>query len=196
MASIFDVAKCILDIKGTVSSYELQKLCYYCQAWSLALGEGQMFPEVFEAWPHGPVCRTLFAAHRGEFHVKKSDIAKGNIDNIPPKMMDVILSVLDVYSGLNGDDLEKLTHTEDPWIIARHGLPETARCSETISENIMQDFYRKSDKYDAVDNALLLHRAKRRAETNARTFSFEEVFNMSGLTEDDLLNAEDVEIES
>lgn len=35
-----------------------------------------------------------------------------------------------------------------------------------------------------------------KAETNARTFSFEEVFNMSGLTMNDLLNAEDVEIES
>ena len=69
-------------------------------------------------------------------------------------------------------------------------------CSETISENSKKDFYRKSDKYDAVDNALLLHRAKRRAKTSARTFSFEEVFNMSGLTMDDLLNAEDVEIES
>jgi len=145
MASIFDVAKCILDIKGTVSSYELQKLCYYCQAWSLALGEGAMFSEKFEAWPHGPVCRALFAAHKGEFHVKNSDIAKGNIDNIPPKMKDVILSVLDIYSGLSGKDLEHLTHTEDPWINARHGLPEAAYCSETISEDIMRDYYRNSD---------------------------------------------------
>ncbi len=35
-----------------------------------------------------------------------------------------------------------------------------------------------------------------KAENNARTFSLEEVFNMSGLTLDDLLDTEDVEIES
>ena len=52
MASIHDIAKCILDIKGNISSYELQMLCFYCQAWSLALGEGRMYPERFEAWRH------------------------------------------------------------------------------------------------------------------------------------------------
>ena len=57
MASVFDVAKYILNNKGRMSTWKLQKLCYYSQAWSLAWTETPLFEEDFEAWKNGPVCR-------------------------------------------------------------------------------------------------------------------------------------------
>ena len=39
MASVFDVAKYILQKSGSMSTWKLQKLCYYSQAWSLAWTE-------------------------------------------------------------------------------------------------------------------------------------------------------------
>ena len=35
VANVFDVAKYILEKEGKLSTMKLQKLCYYCQAWSL-----------------------------------------------------------------------------------------------------------------------------------------------------------------
>lgn len=36
VAAVFDVAKYILEKQGRMSTWKLQKLCYYSQAWSLA----------------------------------------------------------------------------------------------------------------------------------------------------------------
>lgn len=60
MANVFDVAKYILEVKGTMSTMKLQKLCYYAQAWSLVWDDKPLFGEEFEAWANGPVCRELF----------------------------------------------------------------------------------------------------------------------------------------
>ena len=47
MASVFDVAKYILKQAGEMSTWKLQKLCYYSQAWSLAWTEHELFSEEF-----------------------------------------------------------------------------------------------------------------------------------------------------
>lgn len=50
MATVFDVAKYILDRCSEMSTWKLQKLCYYSQAWHLAWTEKSIFGEDFEAW--------------------------------------------------------------------------------------------------------------------------------------------------
>lgn len=197
MTSIFDVAKYILGKKGTITSWELQKLCYYCKAWSLALGEGEMFPEKFEAWKDGPACRSLFAEHRGNFQVNILDIRRGSVENIAPNSLDVVNSVVDAYQNMDGRMLRKQTHSEDPWIIARHGLSDNENCSNVIDEDIMRKYYRNSSMFDSIDDLMLKHRTIRRINTkNEKTYSFLEVVNMLGLTAEDIENAEDVDIES
>ena len=195
MASIFDVAKYILNAKGEITSWELQKLCYYCKAWSLALGEGEMFPEKFEAWKDGPACRSLFAEHRGNFNVTLMDIRKGDRDNLSPNSIDVINAVIDAYKDMDGMDLRKQTHGEAPWRIARNGLPEFAPCDNEINEDVMRDFYRHSDKFDLIDDLVLEHKALRRMAANSKTYTFAEVMEHLGITAEDIENAEDVEIE-
>lgn len=64
MANVFDVAKYILEKLGTLSTMKLQKLCYYCQAWSLVWDDTPLFDEKFEAWANGPVCRNCFSHKR------------------------------------------------------------------------------------------------------------------------------------
>ena len=52
MANVFDIAKYIIEKKGTngrMSTMKLQKLCYYAEAWSL-VWEAPLFEEDFEAW--------------------------------------------------------------------------------------------------------------------------------------------------
>jgi uncharacterized phage-associated protein len=49
MPNIFDIAKYILTaIGGEVSTMKLQKLCYYCQALSLACEGKPLFAEDFK----------------------------------------------------------------------------------------------------------------------------------------------------
>ena len=50
MATVFDVAKYILEKKGTMSTMKLQKLCYYSQAWSLVWDDQPLFNEDFESF--------------------------------------------------------------------------------------------------------------------------------------------------
>ena len=58
--TIIDVANYILDKMGELTTMKLQKLTYYCQAWSLAWDEKPLFEDDFEAWANGPVSRKLY----------------------------------------------------------------------------------------------------------------------------------------
>jgi uncharacterized phage-associated protein len=73
MATVFDVAACILTKRGGMTAWKLQKLIYYSQAWSLVWDERPLFNERIEAWANGPVCPDLYAAHRGAFMVTQID---------------------------------------------------------------------------------------------------------------------------
>ena len=60
MISVSDVAQYILSKKGSMPVMKLQKLVYYCQAWSLVWDDAPLFSESIEAWANSPVCRILF----------------------------------------------------------------------------------------------------------------------------------------
>ena len=140
MATVFDVAKYILQKRGRLSTMKLQKLCYYAQAWSLVWNDAPLFDEDFEAWANGPVCPELFAFSKGEFSVD-SDEMKGNIEHLSKKMKKSINKVLEYYGGKNAQWLSQLTHMEDPWIEARDGLPQGAKCNAVISKESMAMYY-------------------------------------------------------
>lgn len=59
MASVYDVATYILEKQGAMTTWKLQKLVYYSQAWSLVWDDDVLFPEEIEAWANGPVVREL-----------------------------------------------------------------------------------------------------------------------------------------
>ena len=69
VVSVDDVAAYILSRKGPMSAMKLQKLVYYCQAWSLVWDDAPLFREPIEAWANGPVCPPLWERHRGRFEL-------------------------------------------------------------------------------------------------------------------------------
>lgn len=143
MANIFDVAKYILAKNGSMSTMKLQKLCFYSQAWSLVWDDCELFPEEFEAWANGPVCKELFFKHQGEFSVGETNTANYNLsdDGISDTQKDTINTVLDYYGDKNGQWLSTLTHMEDPWKEARRGVPDGAACDRVISKESMGMYY-------------------------------------------------------
>lgn len=139
-ASVSDVARYVLKWLGATSAMKLEKLVYYCQAWSLVWDERPMFRERIEAWASGPVTPALYVQHRGKFTVVEDDIP-GNPDNLDQDALDTIGAVIEFYGEKTAQWLSDLTHKEDPWADARKGLPDGARSQEEITLAAMGEYY-------------------------------------------------------
>ena len=142
MAMVFDVAKYILEKQGTMSTMKLQKLCYYAQAWSLVWDDEELFPEEFEAWANGPVCRALYNAHQGLFKISSHDIPSDKLTNtLTENQKDTIDHVLEHYGKQDAQWLSTLTHMEAPWRDARKDCAPGQRCDNIITKASMVEYY-------------------------------------------------------
>ena len=142
MHSIFDVAKYILNKKGSMTTMKLQKLCYYAQAWSLAWDGKPLFKEDFQAWANGPVCQEVFSAHRGRFELPEDFFdTRGNTDVFDVDEIETLDVVLDSYGDKGSQWLSELTHQEAPWRLARAGVAPGERCNTVIEKEDMQEYY-------------------------------------------------------
>lgn len=139
MVSVFDVADYILENAGPMTAMKLQKLVYYCQAWSLVWDEEPLFRESIEAWANGPVVPDLYRAHRGEFEL--SSINGGDRSKLDAKQVDTIQAVINAYGDKTSQWLSDLTHIEDPWKNAREGIPAGTRSQVEISHASMIEYY-------------------------------------------------------
>lgn len=139
MATVFDVAKYILLKSGRMTTVKLQKLVYYCQAWSLVWEEKPLFDEKIEAWMNGPVTPVLFNYHKGKFYI--SQCRKGNVDNLSTVEKESIDAVLKYYGDKSAQWLIDLTHLEDPWREARAGCAIGEKCKNEITLDSMMNYY-------------------------------------------------------
>src|SRR6266567_7157103 len=108
--------------KIEITNLKLQKLLYYCQAWYLAIQDRPLFGERIEAWVHGPVVPPVFGSLKD---YRWNPIpSPGDVEERDPVVLDHVHEVLEAYGDLSGQQLEALTHREDPWRSARKGFPE------------------------------------------------------------------------
>lgn len=138
MVSVHDVAAYILKKEGPMTAMKLQKLIYYCQAWSLVWDEAPLFRSRIEAWANGPVVPDLYARHRGMFKVSEWD---GNPASLNQKQKDTIDGVLKFYGDKPSQWLSDLTHQEDPWRQARAGCHPNERGCNIITHAAMAEYY-------------------------------------------------------
>ena len=145
--SILDVASWFLS-KEAMTHKKLQKLCYYVQAWGLALYNKELIDSEFQAWVHGPVSRELYNKYRSNGW---EDIPK--LESFQPcntqffsdeKNLHLLDSVWLTYGDKSGNELEALTHQEAPWINARKKaeVKENEPCNEIILSDDMKVFYK------------------------------------------------------
>jgi uncharacterized phage-associated protein len=137
--SVYDVAAYIVKKTGQISTMKLQKLIYYCQAWSLVWDEKPMFKEKIEAWANGPVVRELFNQHKGLFIIES--IPLGNPDLLDKDSKETVDSIVEFYGKYSAQQLIEMAHSEKPWKNARVGLDESERGSKEISRESMQEYY-------------------------------------------------------
>jgi len=138
--SVFDVAQYILDQRGRMTTWKLQKLVYYSQAWSLVWDDGPLFNERIEAWANGPVVPALYEKHRGYFTVTQ---VGGDPSRLDRDQRETIDAVLREYGAKRSHWLADLTHREEPWRMARQraGLTVGVRGNAKIMPGDMADYY-------------------------------------------------------
>jgi len=137
--NVFDVAEYILKKCGQMTAMKLQKLVYYCQAWSLVWDEKPLFPEKVFAWANGPVVYELFKCHQGQYSV--SSLGQGDPKKIGGPQEATITAVLEAYGDRTSQWLSDLAHMEEPWKAARKGLPDNYRGFNEITLDSMMEYY-------------------------------------------------------
>ena len=123
-----------------MSAMKLQKLCYYCQAWSLVWDDEPLFHENIEAWINGPVIPALYQKHKGIFKLDKNFFGD-NHSTLTETQKETINTVCETYAKLNAQQLSDLTHNEAPYQIARKNLLPTERGHKIISLADMSEYY-------------------------------------------------------
>lgn len=138
---IQNVAEFILSELGPMSTMKLQKLCYFSQGWSLAWTSLALFPEEFQAWANGPVCRDLYTLHRGEYSIETLEVEGGAM--LTREQRKMIRAVLKSYGKMSGFQLSQLTHKGKPWKSVRDesGLRDGDRSNATITKKAMKDYF-------------------------------------------------------
>ena len=148
--TVFDIANWFLQ-KSPMDHKKVQKLCYYAQAWSLALNDKKLIAGDFEAWVHGPVSRSLWDALRGYGYSDIDSFALKQRAKALDEETDLFLErVWATYKDLNGFQLETLTHRESPWVTAREGLSSCEPSNRIIDNQLMKSYYRSIISADGV----------------------------------------------
>lgn len=142
MPKVFDVAKYILHKSGRLTTWKLQKLCYYSQAWSLVWDEEPLFNERIEAWLNGPVIPALYQRHKGRFYVSRENIS-GDPSKLTTQQKETTDVVLESYGKKSSSWLSELTRSEPPWQNARQcaNLGCTERGDAEITLGEIADYY-------------------------------------------------------
>ena len=137
--TIFDVAECILSKTGSISSMVLEKLSYYCLVWSLVWFDKPIFQNKFQAWVDGPVCNDLFQKHKKKRVVSANSLNSNHVFNEFEKL--IMDSVISIYGKENGEFLSSLTHNEKPWRLTRGNIPDNARSTKIITNDLIKESY-------------------------------------------------------
>ncbi|CDN31853.1 Uncharacterized phage-associated protein [Mucinivorans hirudinis] len=132
------------DDSASLINLKLQKLLYYIQAWSYGINGKAMFEGEFQAWVHGPVNREIY----DRFNPTKYLYSEINLEDriktdvkIDEETAEFIDFILENYLKYSGAELERLSHSELPWIQTRGKIGAYDRCEECISEELLISYY-------------------------------------------------------
>lgn len=137
-----------------MSPKKLQKLLYYAYAWTITLQnedtenlENKLFDEKFEAWVHGPVIPSVYQEYRKYGYNNITERPEENVV-FDEEIEDILNQVWTEYGHYTGNQLESITHQEDPWKIARGDCSPLERCNTIISDESIFNYYIRNVEYD------------------------------------------------
>jgi len=141
--NIKELANYLLS-KNSMTNKKLQKMIYYITGWHVALLDKDLIPhDNFEAWVHGPVCPDLYHKYKNYGWKDIPKIFDYSCTEISVDSKELIDEVIERYGDYSGDDLEALSHQEQPWLEAREGLEEWHPSTKIISKEVMRKYFLK-----------------------------------------------------
>ena len=144
----------VIKSEYDITNLSLQTLLYSFKAFGYVFLKRDLLPEECEAWVHGPVFPVIYEKYkqfgRMVIHEEMDEIA---IDSLLPQeereVMDYVLQCFGIY---NGGVLREMTHREEPWCRARQGLGDTERCTNTIHNEDIDQYFEKMDRVYNLHN--------------------------------------------
>lgn len=144
---------------------KLQKLLYFAHAWYLAYFDKPLFEEDFEAWPWGPVVRTVYIQTKdyGRDTVTEKlwelgKTADGRFDlvqpeGVPENLKRFIEAVWNAHKKFTGVQLSNATHAPgEPWTIIKDKIGTDSK--PTIPNDLIASVYRaKLERARAGDDS-------------------------------------------
>lgn len=150
---IDDVIKYLLNKCVDVTPLSLQKLLYYAQSFNKVFFREFLFSNDCEAWVHGPVYRKIYNKYSSfgynTIEEDTDEFTDINLSDSETQLLDSIVDNLGCYSG---KVLEKMTHTETPWLKTREGLGENIACNRIIEKDLIEEYFEKIRcKYNMIN---------------------------------------------
>ena len=148
--SVLEVANWFLN-KERMDQKKLQKLCYFAYSWYLYYFNdiengitNRLFKNDIQGWVHGPVSYELY---RG-FPFKGMELltpAKGygSVPETDTLTVDILNDVYETYKKYTGNQLEAMTHMEDPWIESRSGLNPYEPGKKVLRDETIFNYFSK-----------------------------------------------------
>jgi len=134
------IGKYFLSKNSELTDIQIQKLVYYAYSWYMVKNNGKkLFEENPQAWVHGPVFRSLFDNMKD--YKKFSDISEAK--KLEKDITSFLNLIYDMYGDYSGNELEKMTHAETPWIKARNGLKPHEHSQNIICDEDILECYGK-----------------------------------------------------
>ena len=144
MITVEAVAKLIISFRDDITNKKLQKLSYYVYAWYLTIYNDLIADIEFEAWEHGPVCRKIYNLYK-RYGWNTIPRYEGFI-LVDDDVVKFVKSVLMYYGDMDAEELEELTHKEEPWLNARKGCDPRSWSNAVISKEDIIECYSKQIK--------------------------------------------------
>lgn len=143
----------IFEQLGEVTPLALQKILYFIQGLYFSRYGTPLFSDNCQAWVHGPVYAEIydmFSSFRYDpIDDPRFELLKGRSTSLDEKEREVIDLVVNTFGMYGGKVLERITHSETPWLEAREGYSENEPSKEEIpKDSIKEYFVSVREKYD------------------------------------------------
>lgn len=135
-----------------ITHLKLQKLLYYTQSWYMAFNKVPLINEKFQAWVHGPVLPRIYDKLKWYGYNPIHKVATTREEIHDQLALSTLEMVWTVYGKYEAKYLERLTHLEDPWRLARKDLKVDDSSNMEIKNEVILEYYSLiKEKYDIND---------------------------------------------
>lgn len=153
-SKIDDVVDYLLFHCRDVTPLTLQKGLYYAQGFYYAFFGSYLFEDTCQAWVHGPAYPKIYGRFKNYCFDPIDRVEEEGPWYLAGEEILLLENIVKHVFCFSGKTLEAFTHTEAPWITARHGLDPDALSKRTISnESIGRYFVSVRDKYKMLTPA-------------------------------------------